>query len=74
MMRFRRRLAELEARLEALENPESEPTCWTELPGDLGTIHIWPRSDLWRDTLPPLHSEAAILYDPMDMGDPGVYL
>ena len=74
-MRLRKRLAELEARLDALEQPDEEPLIdWTGVPGTIGTVDIWPRSDLWRDALPPLASEAVVLYDPMDVDCPGVYL
>lgn len=74
-MRLRRRVAELEERLEALES--EEPTEWTTMPS-APDVNINPRSDMWRSALPPLHSEAAVLYDPMgdepDEWQPGVYL
>lgn len=67
-MRFRKRLADLEARIEALEHPE--PSKWTEVPAST-TFDMDPTPAIWPDL------EAPVPFTPMwDDEDwkPGVYL
>lgn len=71
-LRLLRRLAELEARVEALEEPDTDDdpgTQWTRVPGapDIGDLD-YDRADIWREIEPDHTSSVAVLYDPDELG------